>query len=371
MRNKLLLEFRLNATWDSVESKVLSLLEAFFGTSFSVANQFGSKLKSKLFLGREDEVVVLVRQQPFKDQLSLVTIDIDFGESERPTTSAQTQILTEDIKGAFSDIDAIPSWQQMPMLRLGNTQNFNSYLTTSDDRVVEYAAKSVLFDQRSKFQHVQIVDTIDHGPLLLLDGLVNLAEGDRIPYTHTLMGLDRGLEPEYGDARVLVLGGGDGALLKELLELKRAPRYVTMIDIDATVLDACSEFMPNVCGKYTARRRGDNYNVIVGDAFAEMKRLKEKGDKFDFIFGDLTDTPVLDDDDDKAFSRAVLENALGLLKPSGGRYLTHCNGKNAPEALEAFERLVDERFAGMTRTRYEAFVPSFMEIWVFYELKSD
>ena len=40
---------------------------------------------------------------------------------------------------------------------------------------------------RSKYQHVQIVETVDHGRLLVLDGLVQLAESDREAYTHGIM----------------------------------------------------------------------------------------------------------------------------------------------------------------------------------------
>ena len=73
----------------------------------------------------------------------------------------------------------------------------------------------------------------------------------------------------------MILGGGDGGLLKELLELPKgqAPSFVTMVDIDGMVMDACAEFMPNVCGKYLKRVHwdGDNYKVINGCAIQFMK----------------------------------------------------------------------------------------------------
>ena len=45
----------------------------------------------------------------------------------------------------------------------------------------------------------------------------------------------------YADKEVLILGGGDGALLHELL--KEKPKFVTMVDIDEVVIDACKEHM--------------------------------------------------------------------------------------------------------------------------------
>ena len=67
--------------------------------------------------------------------------------------------------------------------------SLNPYFTTSDDRLVEYGIKSVLHDAKSSYQRVQIVETIDHGNLLILDGAVNLAENDTIPYTQALMNI--------------------------------------------------------------------------------------------------------------------------------------------------------------------------------------
>ena len=67
--------------------------------------------------------------------------------------------------------------------------SISPYLTTSDDRLVEYNIEEVLFNQKSEFQSVQIVKTVDHGNLLILDGAVNLAENDTEAYTHSLMNL--------------------------------------------------------------------------------------------------------------------------------------------------------------------------------------
>ena len=61
----------------------------------------------------------------------------------------------------------------------------------SDDRFCHYNIKEVLYDVRSKYQHILICDTVDTGKLLVLDGLANLSEGDTIAYTHTLIDLPK------------------------------------------------------------------------------------------------------------------------------------------------------------------------------------
>ena len=47
-----------------------------------------------------------------------------------------------------------------------------------------------------------------------------------------------------------------------------------MIDIDEVVLNACSTHMPSVCGEYLGKRKGHNYEVIVGDAFEHMANMR-------------------------------------------------------------------------------------------------
>ena len=76
----------------------------------------------------------------------------------------------------------------------------------------------------------------------------------------------------YNDSEILILGGGDGGLLKSILDLTQ-PKFVTMVDLDEMVMQACSTFMKTVCGKYLDKdnRTGNNYKVITGDALKFME----------------------------------------------------------------------------------------------------
>lgn len=120
----------------------------------------------------------------------------------------------------------------------------------SDERIIEYDVDEVLFEKESPFQKVQIVHTKSVGNMLVLDelqsnerniessdlwslinsiSLSDLAEADLI-YTETLMA--RGFE-DYSGKEICILGGGDGALLYELL--KENPKHVVMLEIDEMV----------------------------------------------------------------------------------------------------------------------------------------
>ena len=60
---------------------------------------------------------------------------------------------------------------------------------TIDSRWCDYKINDVVYDVRSEHQHVLIIQTMDFGKLLILDGYANLAESDSISYTHSLMNL--------------------------------------------------------------------------------------------------------------------------------------------------------------------------------------
>jgi len=235
------------------------------------------------------------------------------------------------------------------------------YLRTSDDRITEYRWDKLLFSERSPYQLVEIFATLDFGNCLVLDGFINLAESDLL-YTHSLMCHGK---QDYKGKEVLILGGGDGALLYELL--KEKPKFVTMVDIDEAVIRGCKEHMRSACGTVLDKLETDQYKIIVDDACKWLKTYKEEKRQFDIIFGDLTDIPVHEGDNTWEFVRTVIKSALSLL-PVGGKYYTHCNGINARSAVQYFENMLNSLGVPIEIEQTQANVPSFCEKWVFYQL---
>ena len=64
-----------------------------------------------------------------------------------------------------------------------------SLIPNLDNRILEYNFDEVFFSKQSEFQMIQIIGTKDFGRLLVLNDMANLAELDKIEYTHTLMNL--------------------------------------------------------------------------------------------------------------------------------------------------------------------------------------
>ena len=87
---------------------------------------------------------------------------------------------------------------------------------------------------------------------------------------------------DYKGSRVLILGGGDGALLKELLDLPSPPSHVTMIELDEAVMVGCSSYMEYVCGQHLdpEHRIGTGHKVICGDAIQFMEEAKDRGENY-------------------------------------------------------------------------------------------
>ncbi|XP_031632928.1 spermine synthase-like [Contarinia nasturtii] len=240
------------------------------------------------------------------------------------------------------------------------------YFLSSDDRIFEFDIDKVIFEGTSPFQKIQIVHSKSLGNILVLDELQNIAESDLI-YTETLM--QRGIE-NYEGKEICILGGGDGALLYELL--KEKPKYVIMLEIDEMVMQVCNKYMKSICGNVLELRKGEHFEIIVEDCMIYLDKFIKESKKFDYVFGDLTDIPISDAPSNEIwnFFHSILEHSFKILKPTG-KYLTHGNGINSPHSLSMFEMQLEKLDPKVKFTRSTAFVPSFMEDWVFYQIAFD
>lgn len=78
--------------------------------------------------------------------------------------------------------------------------------------------------------------------------------------------MQRGIE-NYEGKEICILGGGDGALLYELL--KEKPKFVTMLEIDEMVMQVCDKYLKSICGDVLEKRKTDKFEV-------NQRNLKKK-----------------------------------------------------------------------------------------------
>ena len=133
---------------------------------------------------------------------------------------------------------------------------------------------------KSDFQDIAIVDTEFHGRVMLLDGVVQITEADEFVYQEMLAHVPL---LAHGDAKsVLIIGAGDGGVLKRVLMHKSVAKAV-MVEIDGEVIRLAKEFLPAIGGDAWTDKRAD---VIVGDGIDYVKRAPDAS--FDVIIVDST-----------------------------------------------------------------------------------
>jgi spermidine synthase len=179
-----------------------------------------------------------------------------------------------------------------------------------DKLSVTTQVERVLCDYESQFQRIEIIETPSLGKMLLLDRHVQLATLDEAAYHESLvhiplMGLDH-------PTRALVIGGGDGGVLRELCRFPTI-EHVDMVEIDTDVVRLCRQFLPELSeGAFEDPR----VNLILGDAFAFANSAEGP---YDLIVADATD--VYEEEDESLsellFTEPFYRDLLRLLSPQG------------------------------------------------------
>lgn len=138
-----------------------------------------------------------------------------------------------------------------------------------------------LFDKQSRFQHIAIYETRKLGRMLTLDGIVQLTEFDEFAYHEMLAHIPFYACKSRIPERALVIGGGDGGVLRELAYHPEI-RVMDICEIDAEVIAAAREFLPvTSCGFDDPRV---NIHIADGSVF-----VADKTGYYDIIIVDSTD----------------------------------------------------------------------------------
>jgi len=144
-----------------------------------------------------------------------------------------------------------------------------------------FAVKRELARVQSEFQDICIFESYTHGRVMVLDGVIQITEGDEFVYQEMITHVPL---LAHGEAsRVLIIGAGDGGVLKRVLQHKNVIQAV-MVEIDGEVIRLCKEFLPGIAGDAWNDPRAD---VIVGDGIDYVKRAPDSS--FDVIIVDSTD----------------------------------------------------------------------------------
>lgn len=144
---------------------------------------------------------------------------------------------------------------------------------------ISVKVNSTIYHDESDFQTVDIIDTPALGKMLILDGLVMTSDRDEFFYHEMISHIPMNSHP--CPKNVLVIGGGDGGTVREVLRHPSVEKVI-LCEIDGLVVEACKKHLPNIAGKLDDPR----VDIQIRDGVEFMKGKKEE---FDIILIDSTD----------------------------------------------------------------------------------
>jgi spermidine synthase len=164
---------------------------------------------------------------------------------------------------------------------------------------------NILFQEQSPFQLVRVFESTEYGKFLTLDNMVMCTERDEFHYHEMIVHPVMQAHPEA--TSVLVVGGGDGGTVRELLKYPKVER-VTMVEIDEAVVRASREFLPTIASEFGNPR----LDLRIEDGIKFVKEAKPES--YDLIIVDGSD-PV--GPAEGLFTEEFYRAGLNALRPNG------------------------------------------------------
>lgn len=148
-----------------------------------------------------------------------------------------------------------------------------------ENAVMTYKVKETLVRKKTKYQDLCIADTYELGRMLTLDGIVQTTIKDEYVYHEMITHIPLFTHPN--PKKVLVVGGGDGGAVREILKHPSVEKVV-LCEIDEEVIKECKKFLPEISSKLDDPK----CEIFIGDG---IKYVHEHKNEFDVIIVDSTD----------------------------------------------------------------------------------
>ena len=136
-----------------------------------------------------------------------------------------------------------------------------------------------IYTAQSEFQRIDIFDSPEFGRFLTLDGYIMLTEKDEFIYHEMITHVPMAVHPD--PKSVLVIGAGDGGVVRELTKYKTI-ECIDLVEIDEMVIDVCKEYLPKTACCFDDPR----LTIYYQDG---LKFIRDCDDKYDIIIVDSTD----------------------------------------------------------------------------------
>ncbi|CDK25279.1 unnamed protein product [Kuraishia capsulata CBS 1993] len=140
----------------------------------------------------------------------------------------------------------------------------------------------ILHAERSKFQDVLVFKSTDYGNVLVLDGIIQATERDEFAYQEMITHLPLFSHPN--PKRVLVIGGGDGGVLREVVK-HSCVESATLVEIDESVITLSKKYLPGM----SCAMDHEKVKIVLDDGFKFLKEAASLETKYDVIITDSSD----------------------------------------------------------------------------------
>lgn len=191
----------------------------------------------------------------------------------------------------------------------------------------------LLHAEQSQFQSIEISDLDILGRVLVLDNIIQLSSLDSARYHEALAHIP--MANVMNPRRALILGGGDGILVHELL--KYPDMIVDLVDIDKRVCELSKEYLVDLNHGALDSSRA---NVMYQDALAFCSSCSRR---YDIIFADITD-PHPDSPSKSLLGPSAIDTYKNLLCPNGILVSQTDNIQIAPKHAEDISQVLSEKF---------------------------
>lgn len=136
-----------------------------------------------------------------------------------------------------------------------------------------------LFSGESEYQRIDVFDSAEFGKFISLDGEIVFSEKDEFIYDEMVTHVPMAVHPNVRD--VLIIGGGDGGVAKELLQYASVER-IDVVETDEMFVDVCRRFFPELACALDDPRVSVHYDD-------GLRFLRNKKEQYDLIINDSTD----------------------------------------------------------------------------------
>lgn len=195
------------------------------------------------------------------------------------------------------------SGEKLDILGLSVTESISNH------SIMVTKIKEVLITKKTKYQDVQIVEFHDFGRGLILDGLIQSTEADEYIYHESLVQPVMVTHPK--PEKVLIIGGGEGATLREVLKHENTISEAVMVDIDGELIELAKKYLEFM---HQGSFNHPKAKVVISDGKEYVRNTPSE--YFDVVILDLTD-PYGPEIARELYSKEFYSEVKRILKSDG------------------------------------------------------